>query len=219
MTNDQVQLARKWAEEWTRNWDERDDPAVYAAAKIVLANTTQPTMADVEWNREKHVLAGATFDTDDGQVDVVMLAKDVSLIDYATLDGQFGYEHLSYFTPNGKRYELREVRAGAPDVKRARELLEESVRDDNSQTLAEGKLVLAIYDALNALEDTEPDHPTTLTTVEDYENAPVGTVVEGKGKLPWTRLEYVWKETAGTKASDAYMAGAPRRVLRWGWGE
>lgn len=65
----------------------------------------------------------------------------------------------------------------------------------------------------------QPEHPETLTTVEDYENAPVGTVVEGEGKLPWTRLEYVWKETAGDVQNDVGMAGTERRVLRRGWGE
>lgn len=67
------------------------------------------------------------------------------------------------------------------------------------------------------VETTEPDHPEVLETVEDYVNAPVGTIVEGQGKLPWMRLEYVWKETAGTNADDAAMAGKPRPVLRWGW--
>lgn len=69
------------------------------------------------------------------------------------------------------------------------------------------------------VEATGGEHPETLTTVEDYENAPVGTVVEGEGKLPWTRLEYVWKETAGDVQNDVGMAGTERRVLRWGWGE
>ena len=69
------------------------------------------------------------------------------------------------------------------------------------------------------VEATGGEHPETLTTVEDYKNAPVGTVVEGEGKLPWTRLEYVWKETAGDVQNDVGMAGTERRVLRWGWGE
>lgn len=69
------------------------------------------------------------------------------------------------------------------------------------------------------VEVTGDEHPETLTTLGDYANAPEGTVVEGEGKLPWTRLEYVWKETAGDVQNDVGMAGTERRVLRRGWGE
>lgn len=166
-------MARRWAE--SRNPNSLSEDA-RAARAYILDHTAPQSMADVEWDAEKHVLAGATLLTDnDEQVNVVMLAKDVSLIEYTTMGGEYGYEHYSYFTPNGKKYELREV--------------------------------------------TVDEHPETLTTLEDYENAPLGTVVEGEGKLPWTRLEYIWKETAGDVQNDVGMAGTERRVLRWGWGE
>lgn len=173
MSNERERLARELAESVN---PKMLNEYVCAARDHILATTNPPTMADVKWDAEKHVLAGATLLTDnDEQVDVVMLAKDLSLIEYATMGGEYGYEHYSYFTPNGKKYELREATGG--------------------------------------------EHPETLTTVEDYKNAPVGTVVEGEGKLPWTRLEYVWKETAGDVQNDVGMAGTERRVLRWGWGE
>ena len=105
-------LARQWAE--SRNPNSLSEDA-RAARAYILDHTTPQSMADVEWDAEKHVLAGATLLTDnDEQVDVVMLAKDVSIIDYTTLDGKRGYEHCSYFTPNGKKYELVEVTESAP---------------------------------------------------------------------------------------------------------
>lgn len=107
MSNERERLAREWAESVN---PKMPNEYVCAARDHILATTKEPTMADVEWDAEKHVLAGATLLTNnDEQVDVVMLANDVSLIDYATMGGEYGYEHCSYFTPNGKRYELREV--------------------------------------------------------------------------------------------------------------
>ena len=175
-------LARQWAE--SRNPNSLSEDA-RAAREYILATTTPQTMADEEWSDEKHVLAGATLLTDnDEQVDVVMLAKDISIIDYTTLDGKHGYEHCSYFTPNGKRYELREV------------------------------------------TDT-PEHPETLRTLEDYENAPIWTIVTGPvlGPAYLKVLDGKWVATACTVKLDSIdlVEGNPgdstMSVLRWGWGE
>ena len=170
-------MARRWAE--SRNPNSLSEDA-RAARAYILDHTAPQSMADVEWDAEKHVLAGARLHTDnDEQVDVVMLGKDVSMIDYATLDGKPGYEHCSYFTPNGKRYELLEV-TDKPEC---------------------------------------PEHPETLTTLEDYENAPEGTVVAA-GRV-WVKYETGdWRTTKMSWwRMDHHMKGAERRVLRWGWGE
>mgnify|MGYP006994780482 CR=1 FL=1 len=178
MSDTTARLARQWAEKYLRYADESDSSELYAAAQIVKANTTPPTMDEVEWDEDKHALTGAVVDVGGGPIDVVMLAGSVAGIDYATLDGKFGYEPRYYFTPNGKRYELREV--GAPE---------------------------------------EPEHPETLTTEQDYEDAPEGTVVAKPGCLAWTKsYGGDWDDEGGGKASHE-MAGTEREVLRWRWGK
>lgn len=171
-------LARQWAE--SRNPNSLSEDA-RAARAYILDHTAPQSMADVKWDAENHVLAGAMLLTCNGeQVDVVMLAKDVSIIDYTTLGGEYGYEHCSYFTPNGKKYELREI--------------------------------------------GEADHPEMLRTVQDYEDAPIGTVVsmpsglvlmkEWKGTWRAAGLTYPVENEVLADSSDI-----PAIVLRWGWGE
>ena len=168
-------LMREWAESVMNSpIGSREKAEVYAAEHI-LATTTEPTMADVEWDWDKHLLAGATLEADGETLEAIMIEFDDGFISYVTLNGERGFAYAEALTPNDKRYELREV--------------------------------------------TVDEHPETLTTLEDYENAPLGTVVEGEGKLPWTRLEYIWKETAGDVKNNVGMAGTERRVLRRGWGE
>lgn len=177
MSNERERLAREWAEQVKSVPEVNYGPGANAAADHILATTKEPTMADVEWDAEKHVLAGATLLTDnDEQVDVVMLAKDVSLIEYATMGGEYGYEHCSYFTPNGKMYELVEVTGG--------------------------------------------EHPETLRTVEDYENAPGGTIVAQDGCDSWVKTNTnIWACGVVTYVNRDMSATGPYRVLRWGWGE
>lgn len=52
-----AQLARQWAE-WDKSC-EVSSPEIQAAANFILAHTTPPTMADVEWDDELHYLAEA----------------------------------------------------------------------------------------------------------------------------------------------------------------
>lgn len=52
-----AQLAREWAE-WNKSC-EVSSPEIQAAANFILAHTTPPTMADVEWDDELHYLAEA----------------------------------------------------------------------------------------------------------------------------------------------------------------
>lgn len=181
MTNEKEKLAREWAEQVKSVPEVNYGPKANAAADHILATTTKPTMDEVEWDAKKHVLAGATLLTNnDEQVDVVMLAKDVSIIDYATLDGKHGYEHYSYFTPNGKKYELHEAIGG--------------------------------------------EHPETLTTVEDYEDAPTGTVMSmPSGLVLMKEWKGTWRAAGLTHPLEnevlADSSDIPAIVLRKGWGK
>lgn len=147
MSNERERLAREWAESVN---PKMPNEYVCAARDHILATTKEPTMADVEWDAEKHVLAGATLLTNnDEQVDVVMLAKDVNLIDYATMGGEYGYEHCSYFTPNGKEYELREV----------------TDEPENPETLVTGQ------DYENAPTGTVVSMPSGLVLMKEWKGA------------------------------------------------
>ena len=108
--NKQEKLAREWAE---KNYPELVKAAegtlatdllekARAAAEYILAHTTPSTMADVEWDDEKHYLAGAT--TPRG--DVVMMWPNEDTGDIVTDKGAWRRDRLP---PNGKRYKLVEV--------------------------------------------------------------------------------------------------------------
>lgn len=63
------------------------------------------------------------------------------------------------------------------------------------------------------------EHPDTLTTARDYEDAPEGTIVAQPENDPWKKKRYgVW-ESLRDVADDCDMRGTTRRVLRWGWGK
>lgn len=63
--------------------------------------------------------------------------------------------------------------------------------------------------------ESAPDHPAVLTTREDYENAPEGTIVAAAAGEAWTKGKSEIWEPYGTLSE--YMPGVPRQVLRWGW--
>lgn len=66
----------------------------------------------------------------------------------------------------------------------------------------------------------QKEHPETLRTLEDYEDAPVGTVVAHNGCFPYVKQgRDVWTDTFDDKFSDDLLSGISRQVLRWGWGE
>lgn len=183
MSDTTARLARQWAEKYLRYADESDSSELYAAAQIVKANTTPPTMDEVEWDEDKHALTGAVVDVGGGPIDVVMLAGSVDSIDYATLNGKFGYEPRYYFTPNGKKYRLVEV------------------TDKPAQA-------------------DEPEHPATLTTEQDYANAPAGTIVVLRDTSSvWVKFSGEWRRGDYDTRTSASMADVLRKVLRWGWGE
>lgn len=175
MSNERERLAREWAVDCQ---GEGKLPAygiaAQAAAEYILAHVPAPTMAGVQWEHEKHHLAGAT--TLAG-FDAVMMWCDEEDTGHIITDlGEWRPDQL---TPNGKRYELREV--GAPE---------------------------------------EPEHPETLTTVEDYENAPEGTIVASNGQweVPHMKQNGLWWRS-GIACDNEFMARNCHPVLRWGWGE
>lgn len=64
-----------------------------------------------------------------------------------------------------------------------------------------------------------PDHPATLSTLEDYENAPVGTVVAHPGYAAFTKNQSGRWTAFNNAIGSSTMAVGERVVLRWGWGE
>lgn len=113
MSNNTARLAREWAEDFLTHADKTDDrydpskAGVIAAAERILATTDPLTMADVEWDDDKHYLTGATGPFGD---EVVMMWYDDDTDHIFTNGEEWPRDRL---TPNGKKYELREV--GAPE--------------------------------------------------------------------------------------------------------
>ena len=67
----------------------------------------------------------------------------------------------------------------------------------------------------------EPEHPETLYTVEDYENALDGTIVAvpGWGSVPLLKRDGKWHRDRLAFESKELAGDSPVAVLRWGWGE
>lgn len=66
-------------------------------------------------------------------------------------------------------------------------------------------------------QTTRPqDTPETVTTEEEYEALPEGSVIVSRGGSPWTRGVYGWT-SGGSSSTTAELAGTTRRVLRRGW--
>lgn len=66
----------------------------------------------------------------------------------------------------------------------------------------------------------QPEHPATLTTVEDYEKAPAGTVVALSLFAPWTKKsDGKWESGTSSVGSTDLAVSGPHTVLRWGRGE
>lgn len=69
------------------------------------------------------------------------------------------------------------------------------------------------------VEATEQGHPEVLTTVEDYENAPLHTIVALKGYVPYVKRGVsVWANTYNSTFGNEEIANTSRQVLRWGRG-
>lgn len=95
-----VHRARVWAERAlsSASWVERE------AAKALLDLLPEPTLDEIGWDWDTHHMAGAT--TRDGD-EVVMLWQDVDETEQIICDDSAWAPDC--LTPNGKRYELREV--------------------------------------------------------------------------------------------------------------
>lgn len=274
MNNERERLVRQWAEE--------SDPAnlndqTRAVVEHVLATTSPLTMADVEWDEENHVLAGAV--TEKG-TEVIMLYLDDDLIlsrQVVTreLINYDGYE----LTLNGKKYELVEVTGDEHPV-------EPSTKTMDEYTMAELVDMVGMWAGYNRYEaggepadfviitgeeneagrvpcykpgaptphtwafdaveltprfdmprawskDSEPckptivsnesvgadqpEHPDVLKTVEDYENAPEGTIVDIRGRVA-RRGVYGWVCTGEYVILRAHgmLQQGEGVVVRWG---
>lgn len=169
-------VAREWAQQYAEHGFHKGNQTLDQVARFVLDNTTPTTMADMEWDHTKHYLAGVDItETYLG----VMVGKDsanqVWVIDPKGRELTWFYAHE--LTPNGKRYELREV--------------------------------------------SEPDHPETLKTVADYQNAPEGTIVAHPGCSPWIKEDGMWRSPVFRESPEALALTwtRTRTVLRWGPGD
>ena len=129
MSNNTARLAREWAQFELDNAGEFSDKGRVAAAEHILATTTPLTMADVDWDVEKHYLAGATSEIDGSEL--VMVAPLDDLIVSAKPGGdRVSLTSPDVLTPNGKRYELVEV--GAPEQPAHPETLETQADYENA---------------------------------------------------------------------------------------
>lgn len=102
-----AQLARQWAE-WNKSC-EVSSPEIQAAANFILAHTTPPTMADVEWDDEKHYLAEAEH-SEYGKVTMVSKAASCGDINYlrtGTNSCLLSLGSPDKLTPTGRRYVLQ----------------------------------------------------------------------------------------------------------------
>lgn len=177
----QERLARQWAEQVMGRGELSTsvfNDGCRAAAELVLANTTPPTMEGVQWDAKKHRGLG-TFGEDGVEWVMVDMRPDRRIIGVTTDFERVRALRPKWLTPNGKQYELREV------------------------------------------GDGQPEHPTTLRTMEDYENAPGGTIVALDGGEAWFKggsCEFPWV-CRRVELRNASMANTGRVVLRWGWSE
>lgn len=260
-----------------RHKTEMDNNTEWAAQNLVcdLANEglitpDQPTMDNVQWSDEEHYLAGA--EDYDGN-EVIMLRKIYGSIQVCDAD-QRGVtfapvmEHPKNLTPNGKKYELREVidaldetiepnrqrvLSTAEDYENAPRFTVVSIfgkvaergflgwyftgfdSDHGSEYMARlGEGTVLRWGPDEVKEPSEPTAPldecagsdktvpATLVTQADYENAPVGTIVEEPGGWAWRKGydgEWYSRSRGGTWRTIREMADTERQVLRWGWGK
>ena len=110
MNNNTERLARKWAERIMATPEREYAPSTIAAAEHILATTTPPTMADVEWDDDKHYLAEAESKSG---LKVVMLhlltETQILCLGKGNRTTWTYYYNPEDLTPTGKRYTLAEV--------------------------------------------------------------------------------------------------------------
>lgn len=62
------------------------------------------------------------------------------------------------------------------------------------------------------------DAPETVTTENEYESLPVGSVVAAWNGIPWVRRTHAWV-SVGNSLTTSEMTETTRYILRRGWGE
>lgn len=62
------------------------------------------------------------------------------------------------------------------------------------------------------------DTPETVTTENEYESLPVGSVVAAWKGIPWVRRTHAWV-SVGNSLTTSEMTETTRYILRRGWGE
>lgn len=83
--------------------------------------------------------------------------------------------------------------------------------------------ITALKELMGAYSEKEDHAPSTLSTIEDYENAPDGTIVAEHGQEPFSRQRDHWvsyNQIGATRQhshQDMFSSGT-KSVLRWGWG-
>lgn len=103
----EAQIARQWAE-WNKSC-EVSSPEIQAAADFILAHTTPPTMAEIEWDDDKHYLAEAEHVTL-GKVVMIHPATDARIRCLCKWYGPHWVYNLTpaHLTLTGRRYTLTE---------------------------------------------------------------------------------------------------------------
>lgn len=186
---EQEKLARQWAEEYQNDWP-KFTPGTRAAELVEKAK------AAAEYILE-HTSPPTMTDVDWDDEKHYLRHGKVIMLSQAAVTGNI----LVIFYEDGERnlvYAIPEYLT--PNGKRY-------------------KLVEATVSSGENVGSDQPDHPEVLRTVEDYENAPKGTIVSSEGCYPYAKSHSGEWIALGDNATNEEMAvdQLDRRVLRWGW--
>lgn len=170
MTNNaDAQVARQWAEGFIKHADSAQivDADALIAARHILATTTPPTMADVEWDDAVHAgLCALCADGDLVRMIGPSLGNGGAIICHwvycdSTVTGALQAEILTPIP--GTKIDLTPRREPGPEPE----------------------------------PGSDPDHPFELTTEADYRNAPKGTVVAMSAEAWTKTAENEWSDPTG----------------------
>ena len=165
------------------------------AWEYMLCNAELPEHAqDDEYRAAQHILATTS--------PLTMADEDWDEGEHYLAGCMTQYGEMVMLRPHGANLLVHDLNSGLTEI---------WDRDDATPSGKRYELV--------EVTDT-PDHPEVLRTLEDYEDAPVGTVVALNGCFPYVKKgRDVWTDTFDDTFSDYLMSGISRQVLRWGWGE
>lgn len=97
----------KLAREWATSTLPHGDMRVRAAIEHIIATTTPPTMAEIEWD-DKHFLTGATNKNGEDNIMLGVESCDVITLPLNGQPAMYAYAPGD-LTPNGKRYKIVEA--------------------------------------------------------------------------------------------------------------